>query len=120
MVPSKDQQIESLLDGTACELVEHCVPADRISADSYSEVFTVNRSEILTYLRTNRRLEDVVHTSSGPSDGFYALLRDGDYLTFIQERKIRMQEATVETKDDVWEHVVDYLIGHSGTGLKFK
>ncbi len=120
MKPSKDQQIRSLLDGTACELVETCVPPDRVSADSYSEVFTVSRSEILTHLQERHCLEDVVHTSPGPSDGFYALLLDGGFLTFVQERQIRTQEATVATKEDVWQKFVDYLIRHSGTGLEFQ
>ena len=118
MRPPKEEQIKSLLEGTACTLVEKYV-GESASVDSYAEVFSVTRSEILAYLQTHYRLEDITHASVGSADGFYVISTIFGYKTFFQERGIRFGETAVRSQDEVWRKFVDYLIATSGTGLRF-
>ena len=121
MKPSKEEQIEALLERKACELVERYVPADRSDFEAYAEIFSVNRSEILAYLQAKYSLWDLVYTEPGISDGFYAIRQDsGGYLIYEQERSIRFAEAMVPNEDQVWKRFIDYIIVANGTGLRFE
>ncbi len=120
MTPSKIEQIESLLNGTACELVERCVAPDRLCSNSYAEVFTVSRREILEYIRKNHNLEEVAKNVPGEEDGFYVVPQGNGYLTYIQERQVRAEQVVVSSENEAWDRYLDYLIGYSGTGLTFE
>jgi len=120
MKPTLNEQVESILKGTACDLVERYVPAERLSSDSYKEVFTINKDQILTYVQSHYQLEDLVHTRPGTADGFYALLSADGYVTYEQERQLKAEETEFNNIENVWRKFVDYLITCSGTGLKFE
>lgn len=119
MLPSKKEQIEALLKGEACELVEKYISPHNISGDSYKVIFTVKKHEILDYLKKNCSLNEVTKQKPGSDDGFYAIPIYSGFKVYEQERGIRFLEHILKSEDEVWESFVKYLLDISGTGLDF-
>ncbi len=117
--PDKATQIEALIHRRARELVERSTPPDLSSAESYRRVFTVTRKEVEEYTKEHYKFGDLANTSPGSGDGFYAIQISDGYLTYDQERGIQFDKVVVDSENDVWGLVIDYLLARSGTGLKF-
>jgi len=120
--PNKTAQIEALLHFKAYDLVKESIGTDQPVADYYSKVFTVTRQEIEDYAKHNYKLSDFafLKTAPGQKDGFYAIRISGGYNIYDQERGIRFDKALVQSEDDIWHLLIDYILLRSGTGIKFK
>jgi hypothetical protein len=119
MIPSKKEQIEALLNGEAYKLVEKYVSPKDLSGNSYKEVFTVKKHEIVNYLKKNYALKEVLNQQPSNKDGFYVIPMYSSFKVYEQERGIRFIEYVTNSEQEVWELFVDYLIRTSGTGLSF-
>ena len=118
--PSKAEQIESLLHFKAYRLVKEWIGPDQSVGDFYTKVFTVTRLEVEEYARQKYRIEDFAKSSPGEQDGFYAIRVPSGYLTYGQERGEKFSEGLVQSENDVWHLVIEYILLRSGTGLKFR
>jgi hypothetical protein len=119
MLPSKQEQIEALLQHKAYDLVVKYAPAAQLTSRCYESVFSMKRFEILQYVERNYKIEDLVSTVPQQRDGFYAIRGVQGYRVYEQEHQLKIFEQHVSTEHDVWVAFVNYLLETSGTALDF-
>ncbi len=118
--PTIEEQIEAIVHHKAYELVMNYSGVDRVDKQSYEQVFTVKRSEILAYIRNKYDLNDLIPRRSDIRDGFYAIPVSDGYRIYEQYDGHRTPPEDVAGKDILQEKYVDYLLRSSGTGLNFE
>ena len=122
ILPTKKEQIESLIDlhNTKHEL------AQKYNIETWEELFTVTKSEILSYIKSNYSLRDL-----GMYDQkcYLNLKNEGDkyviyYWDYEYEMRtgevIDMREEYYDSEDEVYEEYVKFITRSSGTGLTFE
>jgi hypothetical protein len=118
MLPSKEEQIESILKLVAYKLASEYSPTDKHEVEIdylFKKIFTVRKQDVLNYLKENYPLQEVVNQNpKSIRDGFYAIPICSGYRTYRQERNIKFDEEIVVSEDEVWSHLVDYLIASNG------
>ena len=121
-LPSKAQQIETIINSKAYELTLKYAGRDESGSPEYSKVFTVTRKEIEEYIKKHYRLNNLpfVFSSIGTKDGIYIIPVPGGYHVYYQERGICDPDYVVPTEEDAWKFYVDFTLNRSGTGLKWE
>lgn len=118
MLPSKEEQIESILKLVAYKLATKYSPTDKDEVEInhvFKKIFSVRKEDVLNYLKENYPLQEVVNQNpKSIRDGFYAIPISTGYRTYRQERNIKFDEEIVVSEDEVWSHLVDYLIASNG------
>ena len=122
ILPTKKEQIESLIDlhNTKHEL------AQKYNIETWEELFTVTKSEILSYIKSNYSLRDL-----GMYDQkcYLNLKKEGEkYIIYTWDYEyemrtgevIGMREEYYDSEDEVYERYVRFITGSSGTGLTFE
>lgn len=112
-----NEQAEALLRGRLRELRERHAPG--LSQDeAYRKLLTLTHHDIVQHLSLRYKLNDFVNTEPSRQDGYYAVRGDSGYHVYLQEREVKMFEASVVSEEDVWAHYAGYLLQTSGTGLR--
>ena len=122
ILPTKKEQIESLIDlhNTKHEL------AQKYNIETWEELFTVTKSEILSYIKSNYSLRDL-----GMYDKkcYLNLKKEGEkYIIYTWDYEyemrtgevIGMREEYYDSEDEVYARYVRFITGSSGTGLTFE
>lgn len=114
MKPTKEEQIECVIKGSAAELASRYLK-EKATTNSYAFLFDVTKEEIINYIK-RYDLKDLIRTKPSTEDGFYAIpMKDGGYKVYEQERNIRFDQRVVLSMNDVIKNYVDYKI--IGVGL---
>ena len=134
--PTKAEQIEVLKELSAIkmrDLLRECIDFDKTphktieDLDNYYQAFfTVTKSEILSYIKSNYSLRDL-----GMYDQkcYLNLKKEGEkyiiyYWDYEYEMRtgevIGMREEYYDSEDEVYERYVRFITGSSGTGLTFE
>ena len=120
-IPSPKEQIEALISGSFRK-IEEKYP----NIKTWEELFTVTKSEILTYIKENYSLKDLgmydnkCYLKLKKEKGKYVIYT-WDYEYEMRTGKvIDLREEFYDTEDEVYERYVRFLIGSSGTGLTFE
>ena len=119
--PSNKEQIEALMSG-CFRKIEEKYP----HIETWEELFTVTKSEILSYIKSNYSLRDL-----GMYDQkcYLNLKNEGDkyviyYWDYEYEMRtgevIDMTEEYYDSEDEVYEEYVKFITRSSGTGLTFE
>jgi hypothetical protein len=121
-IPSKDEQIEALINGRAYELVLRFAGLDESGGPRYSEVFKVTKDEIKEYITRHYTLNNIplIHSSPSREDGIYLIPIHDGYEFYDIEHGIRFTGKKVDSEDEAWSIVIDYILGTSGTGMKWE
>ena len=121
-IPSKTEQIEALMRGTAYELTMKYAGRDKSGSPQYSKVFNITRKAVEEYLREHYLLDSLpfTHSSPGSNDGIYIIPVIEGYFVYYQERGIRNPEYLVPSENDAWKFYVDFRLRASGTGLRWE
>jgi hypothetical protein len=118
MLPSKEEQIESILKLLAYKLASKYSPTykDEVEIDNlFKKIFSVGKEDVLNYLKENYPLQEVVNQNpKSIRDGFYAIPISSGYRIYRQERNIKFDEQIALSDDEVWRYFVDYLIASNG------
>jgi hypothetical protein len=122
ILPTKKEQIESLIDlhNTKHEL------AQKYNIETWEELFTVTKSEILSYIKSNYSLRDL-----GMYDKkcYLNLKKEGEkYIIYTWDYEYEMRTGEVigmteeyyDSEDEVYEQYVKFITRSSGTGLTFE
>ena len=122
ILPTKKEQIESLIDlhNTKHEL------AQKYNIETWEELFTVTKSEILSYIKSNYSLRDL-----GMYDKkcYLNLKKEGEkYIIYTWDYEYEMRTGEVidmteeyyDSADEVYEEYVKFITRSSGTGLTFE
>ena len=118
--PSKEAQVEALVHGRAYKLLSDVFDAEYFTDGMYKEVFTVNKTEVLEYVRNHYSLKALVYMKAGTDDGLYIIPRPfGGFDGYYQEREIKMDHKQLKSENEAWGYYVQYILDTSGTGLKF-
>ena len=119
--PSKAEQVEALIHGTAYNLTMQYAGRDQSGRHQYSKVFTVTREEIEDYVKDHYRLDNLPFTHSSPSqiEGIFIIPISGGYRVYHQERGMHFDEKLVKSEDAAWCFYFDYALRLTGTGLKW-
>ena len=122
-IPSNKEQIEALMSG-CFRKIEEKYPHIEI----WEELFTVTKSEILSYIKSNYSLRDLGLFEE--QDNFRLNVREekNRFKTFTrcwdtEVRGLPYKEYNIKyfsTEDEVYEEYVDHITGCSGTGLTFE
>lgn len=116
MKPSKEEQIEFIINGLAYKLIEKYA-LESANLDSYEKLIDVTRMEIFNYIKDKNIQENLFHIEPSNEDGFYAIpMNNGRFKTFEQERKVKFNECIVFGIDDTLKKYIEYKI--IGNGLK--
>lgn len=123
--PNKTAQIEALINGEAYHLTIRYAGRDNSGSPRYTEIFSVTKNEVETYLKKHYSLNNLpfVFSSFGSQDGFYITKVDNGYQVYMQERGIRFEgglnvsrgEPIVYSATEAWRLVVDHILRTSGT-----
>lgn len=116
--PPIEEQIEALVRGRLYDLRKKYAP-HLPQDEGYKQILTFKSSDVVTYLKSHYRLEDLLKTVHDDSDGFYAVRTVEGFTVYYQEREIRMLQRLVTTEEEVWSRYVAYLLDTTGTGLRF-
>ena len=136
--PTKAEQIEVLKELSAIkmrDLLRECIDFDKTphktieDLDNYYQAFfTVTKSEILSYIKSNYSLRDLGLFEE--QDNFRLNVREekNRFKTFTrcwdtEVRGLPYKEYNIKyfsTEDEVYEEYVDHITGCSGTGLTFE
>jgi hypothetical protein len=121
--PSNKEQIEALMSG-CFRKIEEKYP----HIETWEELFTVTKSEILSYIKSNYSLRDLGLFEE--QDNFRLNVREekNRFKTFTrcwdtEVRGLPYKEYNIKyfsTEDEVYEEYVDHITGCSGTGLTFE
>ena len=134
-IPTKKEQIEALMIGRIASFMKECVNFDKTDKENIEDrmlyrqkVFTVTKSEILSYIKSNYSLRDLGLFEE--QDNFRLNVREekNRFKTFTrcwdtEVRGLPYKEYNIKyfsTEDEVYEEYVDHITGCSGTGLTFE
>ena len=132
-IPTKEEQIEALINGKVASFMKECVDFEKTNKTSIEDrmqyrkkVFTITKSEILAYIKENYSLKDLgmydnkCYLKLKKEKGKYVIYT-WDYEYEMRTGKvIDLREEFYDTEDEVYERYVRFLIGSSGTGLTFE
>ena len=131
--PTKKEQIEALMSGRIASFMKKCVNFDKTDKENIEDrmlyrqkVFTVTKSEILSYIKSNYSLRDL-----GMYDKkcYLNLKKEGDkYIIYTWDYEYEMRTGEVigmteeyyDSEDEVYEEYVKFITRSSGTGLTFE
>ena len=132
-IPTKKEQIEALMIGRIASFMKECVNFDKTDKENIEDrmlyrqkVFTVTKSEILSYIKSNYSLRDL-----GMYDQkcYLNLKNEGDkYVIYTWDYEYEMRTGEVigmteeyyDSEDEVYEEYVKFITRSSGTGLTFE
>ena len=133
--PTKEEQIKYLMGNGSVSpyLFNECIDLEKTPNNTWQDnrainqaFFTVTKSEILSYIKSNYSLRDL-----GMYDQkcYLNLKNEGDkyvIYTWDYEYEMRtgevigMREEYYDSEDEVYERYVRFITGSSGTGLTFE
>jgi hypothetical protein len=133
--PTKEEQIKYLMGNGSVSpyLFNECIDLEKTPNNTWQDnrainqaFFTVTKSEILSYIKSNYSLRDL-----GMYDKkcYLNLKKEGDkYIIYTWDYEyemrtgevIGMREEYYDSEDEVYERYVRFITGSSGTGLTFE
>ena len=135
--PTKEEQIKYLMGNGSVSpyLFNECIDLEKTPNNTWQDnrainqaFFTVTKSEILSYIKSNYSLRDLGLFEE--QDNFRLNVREekNRFKTFTrcwdtEVRGLPYKEYNIKyfsTEDEVYEEYVDHITGCSGTGLTFE
>ena len=133
--PTKEEQIKYLMGNGSVSpyLFNECIDLEKTPNNTWQDnrainqaFFTVTKSEILSYIKSNYSLRDL-----GMYDQkcYLNLKKEGEkYIIYTWDYEyemrtgevIGMREEYYDSEDEVYERYVRFITGSSGTGLTFE
>ncbi len=112
-----EKQIVTLLSGNPLKFACEKLGVRDMSKHSYSQVFTVTRSEVYEYVRKYGIPQNYSNSRNSLTDGFKFFEEDGKWYCCFRERGICFDEKELDNYDTGLIYITDMLLRLSGTGI---
>ena len=115
--PPSEVQVHALLTCDARRLTREWADEQFNPVGEYKTIFTVSRSEVHRYVRTNGIPKGAWSDTPSSADGLYMVENDGRFSVYLQDRGHEIAGNTFRTRREAEIALTNWLLANSGTGL---